>query len=387
MDLYRHSLDSNSNSNANADIDMRADTDAKFFSIDGGATQLTTFSTGVYNGNGDQASHWQDNLNIGMMDPTAALGELVDMTALDVLALDVIGWDAGIQTGPTITGPASGTVDTTPTFTWDAVPLATHYELWVNEIDFGGQTVTGKVVHDTNIQGLSFTPTTPIPHSRYTVSVRAFNAVGDAGPWTNGYIFDNVATPTGTPTITAPGSGGSDPTPTFSWTAVDASLYELWVNQIDNAGNVIEARVIHEVAHGSTSFTPTTDLPAGRYRVWARGQNVAQENGPWSAAHTFTIVPLAPSLIGPSGSTTDNTPTFTWNEAPGATRYELWVNEVNASGQLITPLVIHNTQISTTSYTDSGTTLSSGHYRFWVRAFNELNEAGAWSLSMDFTVL
>ena len=64
-----------------------------YFSIDGGQTNLGTFSTGAFDGDGRQASHWQDNLNLGLMDPTVAPGELLQITALDVRAFDVMGFD------------------------------------------------------------------------------------------------------------------------------------------------------------------------------------------------------------------------------------------------------------------------------------------------------
>lgn len=88
-------------------IDFTANTAAKFFSIDGGATQLTTFSTGRNFGDGSQASHWQDNLSIGIMDPTLAPGEFADITAFDLQLFDVIGWDVNDVTAgpdPTISG-------------------------------------------------------------------------------------------------------------------------------------------------------------------------------------------------------------------------------------------------------------------------------------------
>ncbi len=66
---------------------------ASYLSLDGGATSLGTFSTGYFNGDGSQASHWQDNLGLGIMDPTGDLGESVVIKGLDVRAFDVIGWD------------------------------------------------------------------------------------------------------------------------------------------------------------------------------------------------------------------------------------------------------------------------------------------------------
>jgi hypothetical protein len=50
-------------------------------------------STGVNYGNGQQASHFLDNLGIGVMDPTASFGEEINITANDLIALDAIGWN------------------------------------------------------------------------------------------------------------------------------------------------------------------------------------------------------------------------------------------------------------------------------------------------------
>jgi len=74
-------------------IDWTADDRSKFFSIDGGATNLGTFSTGVVHGDGRQASHWEDSLGLGLMDPTFSSGEFGDITALDIQSFDVTGWD------------------------------------------------------------------------------------------------------------------------------------------------------------------------------------------------------------------------------------------------------------------------------------------------------
>ncbi|AGH48533.1 hypothetical protein G432_04030 [Sphingomonas sp. MM-1] len=70
-----------------------------YFSIDGGLTQLfgdSRYSTGRYNGDGQQASHWKDNLpgvpQIGVMDPTVAYGHQDIVEALDLAAFDAMGY-------------------------------------------------------------------------------------------------------------------------------------------------------------------------------------------------------------------------------------------------------------------------------------------------------
>lgn len=89
LDLFRFSVDSV----ALMTLDWTADSRTKYFSIDGGATSLGGFSTGVTWGDGRQASHWKDNQGLGLMDPTLASGQLGMLSSLDLLAMDVIGYD------------------------------------------------------------------------------------------------------------------------------------------------------------------------------------------------------------------------------------------------------------------------------------------------------
>jgi hypothetical protein len=98
LDLFRYSADSY----ANGVIDWTASTTAKYFSIDEGATNLGGFSTGKNFGDGRQASHWKDNLGLGIMDPTAAAGQALSVTALDIMAFDVIGYDLASIPEPTV---------------------------------------------------------------------------------------------------------------------------------------------------------------------------------------------------------------------------------------------------------------------------------------------
>jgi hypothetical protein len=89
LDLYRYSA----LSVANNALDWTADTRSKFLSINGGATSIATLSTGTLYGDGNQASHWKDDLGIGILDPTADTGELLVISETDKLAFDVIGYD------------------------------------------------------------------------------------------------------------------------------------------------------------------------------------------------------------------------------------------------------------------------------------------------------
>jgi len=60
-------------------------------------THEWAMSTGAYYGDGNQASHWKDNgltgFLIGLMDPTLAYGQVINLTEADLRALDLIGYD------------------------------------------------------------------------------------------------------------------------------------------------------------------------------------------------------------------------------------------------------------------------------------------------------
>lgn len=95
-DLFRCSDESKA---AGADLDFAADKRAKYFSFDDCDTKLTSFSLGRANGDGQQASHWKDNLGIGLLDPTSARGESLAITAFDIQMFDAIGWNAVPEPG------------------------------------------------------------------------------------------------------------------------------------------------------------------------------------------------------------------------------------------------------------------------------------------------
>ncbi len=86
LDLFRFSSRCLGTGGGPGVIDWTADNTPKYFSTDGGDTSVALFSNGANFGDGAQASHWKDNLGIGLMDPSASLGELLTITSNDVAA-------------------------------------------------------------------------------------------------------------------------------------------------------------------------------------------------------------------------------------------------------------------------------------------------------------
>lgn len=103
LDMFRYSKDP---TNLLLGIDKTLDLSVggeKYFSVDGGKTALfgNTFSTGRYNGDGQQASHWKDTagcaIGNGIMDPTFCFGQTGYVTGLDLAAYDAIGYNLSVN--------------------------------------------------------------------------------------------------------------------------------------------------------------------------------------------------------------------------------------------------------------------------------------------------
>lgn len=66
-------------------------------SVDSGQTCGGRFSTGEYNGDHRQASHWRSGLHLGILNPSLSTGPSPKISANDLQALDVIGWNLSGQ--------------------------------------------------------------------------------------------------------------------------------------------------------------------------------------------------------------------------------------------------------------------------------------------------
>jgi hypothetical protein len=83
-------------------LDETVGTDS-YFSIDGGRTAYMggLFSTGAFNGDGWQASHWAQPVGCGpgegIMKPAICEGVGADVTGLDLAAFDAMGWNLSVN--------------------------------------------------------------------------------------------------------------------------------------------------------------------------------------------------------------------------------------------------------------------------------------------------
>jgi predicted phage tail protein len=104
--------------------------------------------------------------------------------------------DAGLWSGPrdfqitppaapVLTGPSSA-AGSTPTFTWNASPNATRYDLWVDNVSTG----QSQLIREPNLTTTSYAVPAPlISGFRYRFWVRAFNSLGEGGSWSSSMEF------------------------------------------------------------------------------------------------------------------------------------------------------------------------------------------------------
>jgi PKD repeat protein len=292
---------------------------------------------------------------------------------------------------PTFTAPASLSTNTLPAFSWTATSGAILYDLWVSNVTTGQDQLIRNQTLTTN----SYTPTTRLSAGSYQAWVRVTTGAGTS-PWSATYSF--TINPPAAPTLTAPTGSQPGMTPTFTWTAsTDAVRYDLYVTNLTTG----QDQIVRQQNLTTTSFTPASLLPMGSYQAWVRAFNNTGDASGWSATLNFSIAgPPAPTFSGPTGEIIDTNPTFGWSATSGATRYDLWVDNVS-TGQT---QIIRQQNLTTNSYTvpsNSGgggggaaavpaasiSGLPVGSYQAWVQAYSGTVALGSWSSTLKFSIL
>jgi hypothetical protein len=99
-------------------------------------------------------------------------------------------------------------------------------------------------------------------------------------------------------------------------------------------------------------------------------------------------VPLPPkaTLVSPTGVIAQTSPTYVWNVASDATRYELWVNPPGSSVPVIDQFYDAAAVCgASTCSVRPGVVLVSGEHKWWIQASNSAG-VGPWSVASKFTV-
>ena len=255
-----------------------------------------------------------------------------------------------------------------PTLTWNALPGAHHYDIWINNVGSGA----AQYIRNMNVAGTSFMPTADLPIGFFRAWVRGIAADGTPGNWSLAKDFYAVPFPN----VTQGMNPTFDRTPTFAWDPLTGAVnYEVFIRN-QNTG----ATTLNQTGILTTSFTTPT-LADGPYRWWVLANGANGIRGTWTFGMDIYIGGRT-SFLSPPASTSDTTPTFSWRIVDGAARYDLQVNRID----VLQPQIIRQQNLLTTSYTPT-VPLAAGTYRAWIRAVGSTMESSPWSLQLDFTIV
>lgn len=184
--------------------------------------------------------------------------------------------DRSFEVRPTLISPVNPTFDPRPTFTWDAIPFAPGYEIFI-------RTTTGDTIVD-NISGTSFTPTSDLPNGPVRWWIRSSDAQANRGWSLVGLTDIDRRT-----TVTGPATPTTDTTPQITWQQIDgAGRYIVYLQNADT-----NTLVLRDDNVLTTSYSSATPLPAGNYRVWVKAIEASSDafsSGLWSTGYDFSIV-------------------------------------------------------------------------------------------------
>jgi len=191
--------------------------------------------------------------------------------------------DVPVPERPIMTGPAPVVTNLQPTIRWRAVEHAARYDIWVDNTT----TNESQVIRNQNVPTNSFRPDFPLAEASYRVWVQPINNENERGPWSSPRNFTVSTNVPDVPVVTGPAKTTTDTTPTITWTtSPQAVLYDLWVRNQSTG----EDQVIREQTLASTSFTPSTPLSTGTYRVWVSAISAQGVASAYSEPRDFTIV-------------------------------------------------------------------------------------------------
>jgi hypothetical protein len=293
---------------------------------------------------------------------------------------------AADQTGtPQLIAPAGPQEGSPAALSWNAVPNATWYYVWLTKNDYGtylNQWYDGWYICADGVCSATIDPA-PLPSGAYTWWVQAWGSAGGYGEWSEPLVF--TVPFTGAPTPIEP-IGAAGESVIFNWTHQSgAQWYNLWLTDPNGVGQEYWFDAWN-VCTGSECYSPSFPVNLGTYRWWIRSWNMYLGVSEWSAEQQFARVLPAPTMTAPVGTVTTSTPTFTWNALPGGDWYYIWVS---GSGGHVADVWYNGYDVCADGVCSvpSPAALPDGDYQWWIQAFNAVSSYGAWSDGVRFSVV
>ena len=195
-----------------------------------------------------------------------------------------------------------------------------------------------------------------------------------------------------TATLVSPSGTIDTNLPTYTWDAVSSSTrYYLWVESPPGSVVLDQWYTAEEAGcaggTGTCSITPSIPLSVGSHDWWIQTWNDGG-SGDWSSSLRFIygFPPDPATLVSPGGTTSDSTPTYTWNAVSDSTWYYLWVE--GPSGNMVLDQWYTAEEAGCAGGTGTcaitpSITLSVGNHEWWIQTWNDAGD-GEWSSSLSF---
>jgi len=301
-----------------------------------------------------------------------------------------------IPAAPVPISPNTSGQSATPYYTFNTVPGATSYTIFLWDYATATSTVYGpltpaQVDFGTPGQGRFLQPTA-LALGTYTWVVAAANGTGTS-PW-SGYMTFNIGTAPLAPVPISPNTSGQTTTPYYTFNTVPgATSYTIFLWDYATAtGTSFGPLTAAQVAFGTPGqgqFVQPTALAVGIY-TWVVSASNALGTSPWSGYMTFNLgtAPPAPAPISPNTVGQTTTPYYTFNTVPGATSYTIFLwDYATATGTSFGPFTAAQVDFGTPGQGRflQPTALALGTYTWVVAASNAVGTS-PWSIYMTFTV-
>jgi len=310
-------------SNYGSCVDINAPGYSVYSSVIGSNSSYATYSgTSMASPHvaGAAALYLHDNPSATPAQVRAALiAQAVD-TNLQYLPAGTVDLLLNTQIDPTpiAVSPIGDIESFRPEFVWNEFGGSSQYNLVVT------QGVTELI--DTNLNATDvcsdgqcgFTPASDLPAGDLVWKVRGYSGAGGTFAWTVFITPVDFRILNGMPSPISPEGLITEPTPTFTWSAVSGAteyhlklvsgLTEIYIETVDDAA-----------CTGNCSFTPAAALDLNTDYQWMVEAYDGSTRGGSSSSLDLRVIELNPS--GPLTASLNGTTTLSWEEVPEADAY------------------------------------------------------------------
>jgi subtilisin family serine protease len=193
---------------------------------------------------------------------------------------------------PSLLLPANKTRtnDTTPTLSWNEVNFGVDYHVQISR-----SSLFLLIIQQEEGLATIFTPSAPLtPDGKYFWRVRARNADGVYGKWSDARFFIVDTLPPPAPLLYSPANWKELASiPTFKWYASSGAKYYQWAysTSLSNPDNEPFSVVFTSSYTVNTYYKPATMSTLIQYYWFVRAKDVAGNEGTWSGPFAIMILP------------------------------------------------------------------------------------------------